>query len=510
MEVRRVFIKGLQKRVFPRRVLTCLALILICAALAAPVHAQPPAPSYRIRDGRMYICVDVNMRRAALDSFIAVFGLNGIGLHQLVLNRTMDSLKDLGWSLDNTKAELKAMYKHHFVIISKPLLGLNHIDDPAVQMLVTEKHPTMAERFPAVNNGIPFGVNRFKNKAPFAEQGGTVRIFLRGFTKAKEVMLAGSFNNWVPNALAMTRTDSGWIADLQLGPGKYWYKFIADGRWMVDEDNTEAENDGEGNTNSVFYVTNTIFILPGYTHARRAYLAGSFNGWAYNQLRMNRTATGWDLPVYLAEGTHTYRFIVDGNWMEDPGNPDKLPNEFGEYNSVIRLGKPYIFELPGHLDAHEVILAGSFNRWRKDELFMKRTDSGWRLPYTLGAGNYEYGFSVDGHWVIDPRNPLYTRDETGKVTNSYLIIGANYTFRLKDHANAKTVFLAGDFNDWSPSSLSMRRVGDDWVYSVHLSTGKHLYKFIVDGEWIRDPDNKLWEENEYSTGNSVMWFDNQK
>ena len=49
----------------------------------------------------------------------------------------------------------------------------------------------------------------------------------------------------------------------------------------------------------------------------------------------------------------------------------------------------------------------------------------------------------------------------------------------------------------------MKRVGDAWVFSVHLSVGKHLYKFVVDGRWIKDPDNPLWEEND----NSVIWME---
>ena len=56
----------------------------------------------------------------------------------------------------------------------------------------------------------------------------------------------------------------------------------------------------------------------------------------------------------------------------------------------------------------------------------------------------------------------------------------------------------------------MQRVGDEWIFKVHLYPGKHLYKFIVDGKWILDPGNKLWEQNEYNTGNSVVWIDEKR
>jgi len=53
----------------------------------------------------------------------------------------------------------------------------------------------------------------------------------------------------------------------------------------------------------------------------------------------------------------------------------------------------------------------------------------------------------------------------------------------------------------------MIRQGGKWIMPVSLKPGKYTYKFIVDGKWITDPDNKLYEENEYGTGNSVLWID---
>jgi 1,4-alpha-glucan branching enzyme len=143
--------------------------------------------------------------------------------------------------------------------------------------------------------------------------------------------------------------------------------------------------------------------------------------------------------------------------------------------------------------------------WRKEELRLKKTATGWELPYTLGAGNYQYKFIVDGNWILDPANPLTAT--MGGQTNSYLTVGANYTFRLKGALNARSVFVAGDFNNWDPHTLSMKKSGDEWIGSVYLSAGKHKYKFIIDGKWITDPDNNIWEQNEFGTGNSVIWVE---
>ena len=132
---------------------------------------------------------------------------------------------------------------------------------------------------------------------------------------------------------------------------------------------------------------------------------------------------------------------------------------------------------------------------------MKKTPTGWELPYAVGPGNYEYKFIVDGKEIADPANNVTTNKG-----NSYLVMEPNYTFRLKGYKNAKAVFLAGDFNDWSPTALAMIREGDEWIYRVHLSPGKHRYKFIVDGKWITDPSNRQWEQNELGNGNSVIWI----
>lgn len=464
---------------------------LLLVLLSANLQAQP-SKAYTIKNGRMYIQLPKQINAAALDSFITQFDLADLDLKAFLKTNNHDSLLKLGWKVE-TNNEVG-------FIISKllePFSGLSKLDDK----IFFKDRPNPL--FPAVNNGITYGVNRFRNKQAFDVRDSIVRFFLRNNQKARQAVLAGSFNNWVPGQLLMQKTDSGWIYDVKIGPGKYWYKFIIDGDWTVDKDNHLSENDGLGNVNSVYFRPNIVFNLTGFTNAKKVFLSGSFNGWHPNALPMRRTPTGWEAPLYLAEGTHTYKFVADGKWYTDENNREKVPNEHGEFNSVVRLGKPYLFDLHGYQNAKEVMLAGSFNQWREFEWPMKKTAAGWELPYTLGSGNYEYKFKVDGRWISDPANPM-TSPGSG---NSYLIINPNYTFRLTGFKEAKEVNLAGDFNQWDPKAYTMRREGDDWIFPVHLSAGKHLYKFIVDGKWIIDPANKLWEQNEHNTGNSVIWIE---
>jgi 1,4-alpha-glucan branching enzyme len=460
----------------------CCIVLLILFVQAA--QAQVDIKSCSIKNGKMFIAIGKNLPKDSLQSFIGQYELADLDLHTFLRTGSTDSLNKLGWKVEINNAEV--------FVISKPLFSIDNIS-PGDKITFTQNTDSQRRS----GDQEKFGYNRFKNKAPFTISDSVVRFFLRGNTNAGVVNLAGSFNNWEPTALKMAKTDSGWIADVKLGPGKHLYKFIIDGDWRIDRDNMNTENDGMGNDNSVYYKPNYLFSLEGYTTAKKVVLAGSFNGWDERDLLMQKTASGWKLAVFLSTGTYTYRFIVDRNWLTDPGNPDKLPNEFNEFNSVIRIGTPYLFKLDGFLDAKQVVLQGDFNNWKDDELFMSKTATGWEFPYTLGAGNYEYKIKIDGK---------FTRD-MNSGGNTVLVIDPNFTFRLKGFEHAKKIFVSGDFNNWAANSFAMKKEGDEWVFKAHLYKGKHRYKFIVDGEWILDPGNKLWEQNEHNTGNSVLWFE---
>jgi hypothetical protein len=65
--------------------------------------------------------------------------------------------------------------------------------------------------------------------------------------------------------------------------------------------------------------------------------------------------------------------------------------------------------------------------------------------------------------------------------------GIRFTY---ENASAGNVFWAGDFNGWNATANPMTK-GSDGVWSIvlDLGTGEHQYKFIVDGDYIADPDN---------------------
>ena len=80
----------------------------------------------------------------------------------------------------------------------------------------------------------------------------------------------------------------------------------------------------------------------------------------------------------------------------------------------------------------------------------------------------------------------------------------NVEFTIKA-PNARVVFLAGEFNKWSPTATPMRKRPDgEWAVTLQLAAGRYEYKLIVDGKWIPDPENPTQADDTYGGKNSVI------
>ena len=70
-------------------------------------------------------------------------------------------------------------------------------------------------------------------------------------------------------------------------------------------------------------------------NASNVYIAGEFNNWKTDDSsRMQQDGEVWRKTLNLKKGQYRYRFVIDGRWVEDPQNPEKEVNEFGEMNSL--------------------------------------------------------------------------------------------------------------------------------------------------------------------------------
>lgn len=168
------------------------------------------------------------------------------------------------------------------------------------------------------------------------EIGEPVHFSLKGYSDAHSVNVAGDFNNWNPEELSMTKSEGGWELDYVIAPGNYQYKFIVDGKWVQDPENSLQVDDFNGGFNSLLiFEPNYTFILKQFPDAKSVILTGTFNNWDEKNYKMKRENGEWTFHLFLKPGKYKYKFIVDGNWILDPGNSLWEENEYDTGNSVI-------------------------------------------------------------------------------------------------------------------------------------------------------------------------------
>jgi hypothetical protein len=74
--------------------------------------------------------------------------------------------------------------------------------------------------------------------------------------EARQVAIAGSFSDWLPDELPLVKENGGlWSITLALPIGEHQYQFVIDGeRWIPDPRAHAQVDDGFGGTNSVVIV----------------------------------------------------------------------------------------------------------------------------------------------------------------------------------------------------------------------------------------------------------------
>jgi hypothetical protein len=79
-------------------------------------------------------------------------------------------------------------------------------------------------------------------------------------------------------------------------------------------------------------------------------------------------------------------------------------------------------------------------------------------------------------------------------------------FAFADKA-AKSVTVAGDFNDWDAEATALRDTDGDgiWTGLIALRPGMHKYMFVVNGErWVTDPEAERYVDDGFGMRNAVI------
>jgi len=79
--------------------------------------------------------------------------------------------------------------------------------------------------------------------------------------------------------------------------------------------------------------------------------------------------------------------------------------------------------------------------------------------------------------------------------------GVRFTFA---NAAAKSVSVAGNFNEWSATANPLARSGKVWTAVVTLPPGEHLFMLIVDGKWMVPPIAEEYADDGFGSRNGVV------
>ncbi len=72
--------------------------------------------------------------------------------------------------------------------------------------------------------------------------------------------------------------------------------------------------------------------------ARSVKLAADFTDWEKSPVELSQSEDGtWHAAVPLSPGKYLYRFIVDGEWHDDPRPVARVSNPFGTSDAVLRV-----------------------------------------------------------------------------------------------------------------------------------------------------------------------------
>ncbi len=71
----------------------------------------------------------------------------------------------------------------------------------------------------------------------------------------------------------------------------------------------------------------TIFKYPAGAGGKEVYVCGTFNNW--ERIRMNPSTKDFSTLVNLEEGDYEYKFLVDGQWVNDPASTDLVTTNEG-------------------------------------------------------------------------------------------------------------------------------------------------------------------------------------
>jgi hypothetical protein len=225
-------------------------------------------------------------------------------------------------------------------------------------------------------------------------------------------------------------------------------------------------------------------------------------------------ATGfeWERAVGLKSAAEFVRYLdrqlarVDKPAEQSKEAPRKV-DVLTPYEGTRKVDFVYTSETAGN-----VVLTGDFADWNMNGIPMTREGNDWKVTIHLVDGIYEYQFVVDGKWTPDPNARSQKGNQYGGINSvvaigdakkSPIVKGGSATFYLYD-PKAKEVAIAGSMNEWKAEKM-FQDPSDPAMWGARikdLEPGTYAYKFVVDGQWMTDPENYSPVYDEHKNVNS--------
>lgn len=230
----------------------CILIYLLVPFFNARAQNMPDNVC-SINNGRIYFQFDDRWTDQKKKEIATLFGIDSTLMAKAFTDISSVTLDSIIWNIRKLD--------DHMIELSKPLENKRGESADKYVFLLDDDwfvKPTIPLP-PIFSPPKKYGVNKFAKEANVIYADSVAHFFLSGYQQASKVFLSGTFNNWSTMQLPMNLTSAGWEVNIKLSPGKYLYKFIADGRWIHDPNNLLKEKDRAGGYNSVFYCHNHLF-----------------------------------------------------------------------------------------------------------------------------------------------------------------------------------------------------------------------------------------------------------
>lgn len=226
---------------------------------------------------------------------------------------------------------------------------------------------------------------------------------------ALSVALAGSMNGWNPSATPLTLENGVWSTTLTLDPAVYQYKIVEDGTWMLDPNNADQLDNGQGAMNSALTI--------GNPNEKRPKLEVNSSNDSLNII-CDTDATifvWWEDRLLQASGV-----------LENENLPVAIPRE----SENVERSSIRIWACNNKSIGDDVLIPLSFNKPIRETKDLNRSDLHTSIMYFLMVDRFADGDNTNNFPVDDPTINEKANHKGGDFVGIDSILNAGYFDQL--------------------------------------------------------------------------------